>query len=158
MLPRLRIAGFALLLLTTFTSRTMGDDLPTILNSKPVKANPEDSAVRKLQIERYNAVIEELRGRYLRVQGGQEPADRSFNALKRLASAGLELNDRPAGRAALLEECLEVAKALETIVQNHVSAGHKNFVAADAAQVKSYRADFEIQWLRAKEKLKGEKK
>jgi hypothetical protein len=134
------------------------NDQPALLKAQPVKADSEDDAVRKLIVERYNAAVEELQLRYPRLQAGSDPAHQCCEALKRVAQAGLELNERNAGRATLLEECVEMAKRLEELTRQRIDAGIRGYTPADLAEAKYVRADFEIQWLRAKEKLKGEKK
>ena len=161
---RAPVACLASLLLATLfapAARTLAaddTDLPALLKSQPVKADPKDGDVRKLMVERYNAAVQEVRDRYRRVQGGTDTPHQSCEALKRLAQAGLELNERAAGRATLLEACVEVAKGLEKMVEERVNAGVKTFTPADLSEATYFRADLEIQWLRAKEKLKGEKK
>ena len=73
-------------------------------------------------------------------------------------TAGLELNDKVADQVTFLEKYVGFSKEVEKVVKEWVDAGVQTGSMADLHQAKYARADAEIRLLRARAKLKEEKR
>jgi hypothetical protein len=119
-----------------------------ILSYKPLKADPKDDELRKLQIERYNAALEELQALSQKVVNGSKSPGSYFDAGKRVVESGLEIYDKPQDRITLLTDYVELAKDTEKVFKAQLEAGR---MAADVYhQARYYRLDAEMQLLKAK--------
>jgi hypothetical protein len=150
-------------LLTSFASAQQpGEpepDLPALAKLAPAKEDPKDDTLRKLLKERYNAALGELRGRYEgAVRGHGVSFDTMFAPAKRVVDAALALSADAAEQVALLEKYVAFAKDAEKFVQECLDAGVRTYTRADLHEATYFRADAEIQLLRAKEKGKAGKK
>jgi hypothetical protein len=132
-------------------------ELPALLKMSPVKADPKDDALRKLLKERYNEAIGELQENYERVRAGALASDVLDESARRALHAGLELNENSADQLALLEKYVAFTKEVEMLMEVRLKTGLRA-TSADVHRAKYFRADAEIQLLRAKEKAKGGKK
>lgn len=132
--------------------------VPTLLTAKPVKEDPKDDDLRKLLKARYNEAVAEMEARYKEFLSGRERGtfDAMVEVAQRLVQSGLELNDKPAERAALLAQYVELTKEVEKIAQARFDVAR---IPVDELHRARYqRLDAEIQLLRAKrevDKAKG---
>jgi hypothetical protein len=129
---------------------------------KPLKAVPKDDELRKLQVERYNAALEELQPLAQQVLKPPYPIDfvvhpqiRLVECGKRVVESGLEVFDKPQDRITLLADYVELAKEAERVCKAQFDLGR---LSEDVLQhARYYRADAEIQLLKAKRAVQKEK-
>lgn len=122
--------------------------LPPLLAAKPLKEDPRDDELRKLQKARYNEAIGELKSLYKLYKDYKIQAEPFAEAGPRLLQAGLDLYDKPADKVALLTQYLDFTKEIEKGIQLRYEAG-----TVDATQfhrTRYMRLDAEIHLLRAK--------
>jgi hypothetical protein len=118
---------------------------------KELKPGPNDDDLRKLQIERYNAVLRETQVRFRQHYSGQSvPYGSLTDVVRRLMQAHRELARTPAEEVAFLQESAEFMKDRERVTEEQFKAGHVS--KADLEQARYFRLDFEIELLKAKSK------
>jgi hypothetical protein len=108
-----------------------------------------DSALVKLQKERYNAALEMVELHLLRVETGRDNIAGIGLAIERAIEAGFELKSNANDRQKLLEESVRFAKYVEEIVGRQYGAGIVS--KSDVAMARYVRANAEIRLLREKE-------
>jgi hypothetical protein len=126
-----------------------------LLERDEIKIDPKDDELRKLLTERYNASIQELKGLQEQVRAGKIAFSNYLEAGKRLAVAGLELEEAPEKQFRFLQEYLELTRAIEDFAEEQYDAGSMN--TADYQMMKCLRLDAEIQVLRLKRKVDSTK-
>jgi hypothetical protein len=129
--------------------------LPRILALKPVAASEDDSPIRKLQKERFNARLAAAQMQYQRLQIGAVTSDglRQLPGLvARMAEDRADLELNPADRVKWLELRVEVLREYERIARRRVEAGTSN--PDEVSLATAARADAEIDLLRLQESLK----
>src|SRR5438067_3518715 len=67
--------------------------LPKLLTAKPLPITEEKDEMRKLMRARYNAALEEVRGRYQQFTHGHGKVDPMFDAFRRLLASGVVAAD-----------------------------------------------------------------
>jgi hypothetical protein len=146
-----KLAGLLLLAFLAWTgagSAVAQEPRTGFRNYKPVIANPKDDELRKLQIERYNEGLEELKSLTELMLRGTKTPERYFDAGKRFVQSGLDVFDKPEDRIALLTDYVAFAKDNENVFQTQLQGG--KVAAADTHLASYYRIDAEIQLLKAK--------
>jgi RNA polymerase sigma factor (sigma-70 family) len=136
-------------------------EFPAFVKATPLKEGPKDDALNRLLKERYNESLAEAHARFAQYRAGQAVrTSEMLEALKECLRAGLELQADRAERTALLENYVEAARELEKMIRSRDERIPASITTADFHRVKAFRADAELQLLRAKEgpKEKGEKK
>jgi hypothetical protein len=150
------VAGAAVLLVGLTRSGAQGpreaDRTPPIRLGQPLRIDPGDDALRKLQKERYNEALAEAKARHGLLTSGKATVDEVFNTFQRFVYAGLEVADTPAARVSLLKQYADLAKEVERIVAEKVKVGKVD--VADLHRARYIRLDAEIQLLRARAKAK----
>jgi hypothetical protein len=131
------------------------DKKPALLDRKPLKADPKDDELRKLQIARYNEAIAELQEWNAIVERGQTSPHVLFEAAVRVTHAGLEVYDKPDDRINLLTEYVELTRMVEKVFETR--AGFGVVSKADVDRATYNRIDAEIQLLKAKRSLEKPK-
>jgi hypothetical protein len=124
--------------------------LPAYLKREPLKPAEGDSALRKLQKERFNAALATTKARYQEYLAGRGTTDMLLDSVQRLTTADLELTDKPAERIAILEKRLALYREADKIMEARYQAGRISL--ADREEMRYQRLDAEIQLLREKEK------
>jgi hypothetical protein len=122
--------------------------LPAILTPKLRQAAPGDDELRRLLIDRYNAVVAELRLLARSYQQGQIDISRMIPAAQRLTDSERELCTRPADEVTVLEKYVELLRFNEKRVQALALVDQASPI--DLEQTRYSRLDAEIQLLRAK--------
>ena len=113
---------------------------------------------RSFSRSRYNEALAEASERRWDTLGGRGRVTDLLAAGQRLMTAGLELNDKVADQVTFLEKYVGFSKEVEKVVKEWVDAGVQTGSMADLHQAKYARADAEIRLLRARAKLKEEKR
>jgi len=122
--------------------------LPAIIMARPMKPASGDDELRRLLIDRYNAVVSEMQARYREFLAGRSAIDAFVDVAKRLVESGLEVYEKPAEQITLLEQFLELAKEAERIQKERLDA---NRIGVQDYEYNRYlRLDAEIKLLRAK--------
>jgi hypothetical protein len=129
--------------------------LPKLLAAKPLDTGAESDDLRQLIRARYNAALDEARGRYRQLQEGHGNLGQLFDAFRRLLAAGVAIADTGKTRLLFLEEYVDLTRAAERMAAEHAKAGQMPSV--EAAQARYMRLDAEIQLLRARRLLTGPK-
>ncbi len=124
------------------------EKLPGILGYKPMKADPKDDELKKLQIARYNEALEQLKDLNQFVLVGTKTPDIMFDAGKRLCLSGLEVYDDPKDRIRLLTDYVELMKNVEKTFQAQLEGGRIDSSVVHEARY--FRIDGEIQLLKIK--------
>lgn len=123
------------------------------------KPDPKDDELKKLLKERFNAALDEVEARYrMLVSGMVITLDVLPDAQRRLVIAGLELREEPADKIELLKNNVEVARAIEKLIQGRAELRRAR--TTELYRATHFRLDAEIELLRAKqatEKAKGKK-
>jgi hypothetical protein len=121
-------------------------------DAKEVTPGPNDDDLRKLQIERYNAVLREAQVRFRQYQTGQGvPYTLLSEVVRRLIQAHRELAHTPAEEVAFLQQGVDFMKERERAAEEQFKAGQVS--RADLDQARYFRLDAEIELLKAKRKL-----
>jgi hypothetical protein len=118
------------------------------LSYKPLKADPKDDELRKLQIARYNEAVEEVKGLGELVLRGVRTPDVLLDAAKHVAQSGLDVYDDHNDRIRLLTDYVELTKENEKVFEAHQNAGR--VAQSDLHMARYFRIDAEIQLLKAK--------
>jgi hypothetical protein len=124
------------------------EKLAGILGYKPLKADPKDDELRKLQIARYNEALEQIKALHETVLAGTKTPDILFDAGKRLCQSGMEVYDDPKDRIKLLTDYVELAKDTEKTFEAQLGGGRVDTSVFHEARY--FRIDAEIQLLKAK--------
>jgi hypothetical protein len=132
-----------------------GLKLPKLLTTRPLDPAGESDEIRRLLRARYNAVLEEVRGRWQQFQTGSSKLDPLLESLRRLRSSGVEVEAIGRNRLQFLEDYVAMTRQVEDLVQRAVKAGQ--LASADAAQARYMRLDAEVELLRARLELAGPK-
>jgi hypothetical protein len=119
-----------------------------ILGYKPLKVDPKDDELRKLQIARYNEAVGEVQGLLELVLRGAKTPDIFIDAAKHVAQSGLEVYDNPNDRIRLLTDYVELAKEVEKVFEAQHEAGRVS--DSDVHMARYFRIDAEIQLLKSK--------
>jgi hypothetical protein len=119
-----------------------------ILAYKPLKADPKDDELRKLQIARYNEAVEEVQGLLELVLRGAKTPDIFIDAAKHVVQSGLEVYDNSGDRIRLLTDYVELAKEVEKVFEAQKESGRVS--DSDLHMARYFRFDAEIQLLKAK--------
>jgi hypothetical protein len=127
--------------------------LPKLLTTKPLDITGEKDEMRRLVRQRYNAALEEVRGRYQRLDQSFARADELFDSFRRLLASGVAATDTGRELVDFLVEYADLARDAERRTQAFVRAGQANGVAA--SQARYMVLDAEIQLLRARRRLAG---
>ncbi len=127
--------------------------LPKLLAAKPLETGAESDDLRQLIRARYNAVLEEVRGRYQQVRDGSGNLGQLLEAYRRLLAAGVAAADSGKNRLLFLEEFVELTRDAERLAASLTRAGVQR--ATEAAQARYLRLDAQIQLIRARKQLTG---
>jgi hypothetical protein len=131
-------------------ARADDDDvkLPAVLEGKPLEAAKGDDELRKLLKARYNAALQETKGRFMQLLAGKATSETLADCGRRLLRSELELCDKPADRVKVREKWLTLAKEVERVQKLRYDAGRID--VAEMAQAEFNRLDAEIELLREK--------
>ncbi len=115
---------------------------------KPVEVAAEDSELQKKLKERHNVAVALLQERISEYKKGTRELSLVFEAARLTADAKLDLADKPEARIAVLEQTLEMAKAVEDHLQQQIKKGFGS--KGDVERARFARLSVEIELLRAK--------
>ena len=124
--------------------------LPAFLKREPLKPAEGDTALRKLQKERFNAALAETRARYEEFLAGKGTQDTLVSSVHRLSLAELDLTDKPAERVAILERVVAMYKDADQVAEVRYQAGRIS--VADRQEARYQYLNAQIELLREKEK------
>ena len=154
--------------LLTFAGSALADDpadeknwldertWPAFVSARELKVSGKDDGPAKLLKERYNAGQQELRSRYIYWLQGEESLPQVYEAARRVIVARLEAGGPGSEQVAILKEKVAFAK----VVEKQAEALRKKFNRArqvsDEQSAKYFRADAELELLRAEKAAKGD--
>lgn len=119
-------------------------------NLKAVDIKKDDSALTKLQKERYNAAIDCAADEMLRIEAGRSTILALSEAVDMMTIAGLDLFTDAKERLAVLEESVRFAKYAEKIAEIRFESGA--VPKSDVQKAKFIRLTAEIRVAREKAK------
>jgi hypothetical protein len=128
--------------------------LPRLLTAKPVEIMEERDEMRKLLRARYNAALEEVRGRYHQFRDGQGKLEPMFDAFRRLLASGVAAADTGKDQVEFLELYVDLTRQVAKSVDGLAKIGGQ-IPSADAAQARYMHLDAQIQLLHAQRRLAG---
>jgi hypothetical protein len=137
-------------------AQTPGADqqkLPKLLTAKPLNITQEKDEMRGLLRARYNAALEEARGRYHQFRGGQGKLQPMLDAFRRLLASGVAAADTGKAQIEFLEQYVELTRTVTDMAQAFLKSGQAS--NADAAQAQYMLLDAQIQLLNAQRRLAG---
>jgi hypothetical protein len=135
-----------------------GDTTPQIsklLDMKPFPVGDSDGPLLKLQKERFNARLEAARLNAKAVQAGAMNTNQFNELLAVLASNAADVEPKPEGKVKWMELRVDVLKSQEAMARKRAEVGVEN--ASASLLAKAARIDAEIDLLKLKESLKGDK-
>lgn len=115
---------------------------------KPVEATGDDSELQKKLKERHNVAVALLQERMNEHKKGTRDLSLVFEAAKLTADAKLDLADKPEAKVAVLEQTLEVARAVEEHLQQQIKKGFGS--KGDLERARFTRLSVEVEILKAK--------
>jgi hypothetical protein len=120
---------------------------------KKLQPRADEDELRRLLLQRYNVALEELTQRCedFRRNLGTRPA--VFQAARDLLQAELELQEKPEGRAGVLEKTLEVVKWYEARQERAWKEGQA--LRADYLRTQFIRLNLEIELLKTRREIRG---
>jgi len=158
MFPRFQsvAAGMATLLLVPAVYADTPDQpaarSPRVLSLKPIDELESDSALRKLQRQRYNATVAELSDVYQLFASGRARLDDATSCIESFAVAGSDVAESAPERVRQLELALDVARNVESITDAKHAEGNEPRHSLQHAR--ACRLGIEIQLVRAREAVK----
>jgi len=126
---------------------------PLLIDGRPLKVQPNEPDLSRLQKELYNAALIQAKLRYekFRVTTGEEAL--LLESVQTLYEAELALVEKKADRLAAMEKRLNLLIEIETINEKRYKAGGVPAVRLqDVAHARAKRLEAEIQLLKAKQK------
>jgi hypothetical protein len=126
-----------------------------VVEREEVKIDPNEDEVRKLLKARYNAAVRQVNGIREQVLAGKNPLHFWFDSLDALLGYAVELEEDPKKQLLYLEQRVELAGAVEEVMQARYEAGSAPIPEYQRARYA--RLDAEIQLLRFKRKLESTK-
>jgi len=130
-------------------------DLTKLLAIKPFEVGDSDAPLLKLQKERFNARLEAARLQVQAVRVGALNTQQLSELLAVLASNAVDVEQKPADKVKWMEMRVGLLKGQEEMARRRVEAGAEN--ASASLLAKAARIDAEIDLLKLKESLKGDK-
>jgi hypothetical protein len=127
--------------------------LPRLLTAKPVEVTEERDEMRKLMRARYNAALEEVRGRYQQFLHGTGKVDSMFDAFRRLLASGVVAAESVKDQVEFLEQYVDLTRQVSGSVHGQAKSGQIS--SAEAAQARYMHLDAQIQLLHAQRRLAG---
>jgi hypothetical protein len=128
---------------------------PAFASARELKVTDTDDETARLLKERYNAGQQELRSRYIYWLQGEESLPQVYEAARRVTAARLEAGGAGSDKVAVLKEKVAFAR----VVEKQAEALRKKFNRAaqvsDEQSAKYFRADAELELLRAEKAAKG---
>ncbi len=122
---------------------------PALVSSRWLEVKDQDDTLTKLLKERFNAVQQELRDRYIYWLQGHGSLDQVADAARRALTSRLEVKTPPADRLQLLKERAEWARVVEKQAEILRQKKGTTQNAIDRSFAKSFRLDAEIELARA---------
>jgi hypothetical protein len=124
---------------------------PTILAFlKPVEIAPADSELQKKLKERHNVAVTLLQERVNEYRKGVRDLRQIFEAARMTSEAKLDLAENAESRIAVLGQMLEVAKLIESHLQEQLKKGFGS--KADLERARFARLSVEVEMLKAQQK------
>ncbi len=117
---------------------------------KPVEIAEGDSELQKKLKERHNAAVKLLEERVSEYKKGARDIGPVFEAARLTAEAKLDLAEGAQARTAVLEQLLDVAKLIESHLQQQLTKGFGS--KGDLERARYARLTLEVELLRAKQK------
>lgn len=122
--------------------------LPTAVEQvRELPVDSETDPLRKLQIERFNATVRELKACEAMYQNGRETFTELCNVARRMTAARLDLASDRKERIAWLKTMVELTKRWERDAERRTSGGTES--TAHLAYATYIRLDAEIQLYKA---------
>jgi hypothetical protein len=119
---------------------------------KPLEIVEGDSELQKKLKERHNVAVKLLEERVNEYKKGVRDIGPVFEAARLTAEAKLDLAEGAEERTAVLEQLLDVAKLIESHLQQQLTKGFGS--KADLERARYARLTVEVELLRAKQKAK----
>jgi hypothetical protein len=116
---------------------------------KPIETADGDSELRKKLKERHNAAVRLLQERVNEYKKGVRDASFVFDAARLTADAKLDLAETAESRAAVLEQVLDIAKLIETHLQQQLDKGFGS--QGDLERARYGRLSVEVEILKLKQ-------
>lgn len=117
---------------------------------KPVEIAEGDSELQKKLKERHNVAVKLLEERVNEYKKGVRDVSPVFEAARLTAEAKLDLSEGAEARTAVLEQLLDVAKLIESHLQQQLTKGFGS--KADLERARYARLTLEVELLRTKQK------
>jgi hypothetical protein len=160
LLPPLALAGMLTLPAPGFAQQPgqkadTAPDLSKLLDIKPFPVGDSDAPLLKLQKERFNARLEAARLQLQAVRAGALNTQQFNDLLTMLATNAVEVERKPEDKVRWLQMRVDVLKSQEAIARKRTEAGVEN--ASATLLAKAARIDAEIDLLKLKESMKGDK-
>jgi hypothetical protein len=130
-------------------------DVSKLLDVKPFAVGDADGPLLKLQKERFNARLEAARLQAQAVRVGALNTQQLNDLLAVLASNAVDVEQQPEAKVKWMELRVTVLKIQEAMALKRVEAGAEN--ASASLLARAARIDAEIDLLKLKESLKGDK-
>ena len=122
---------------------------------KPFPIGDSDAPLLKLQKERFNARLEAARLQLQAARAGALNTQQLYELLGMLASNAVDVERKPEDKVKWLQMRVDVLKGQEDIARRRAEAGAEN--ASASLLAKAARIDAEIDLLKMKESMKGDK-
>jgi hypothetical protein len=119
---------------------------------KPVAIAEGDSELQKKLKERHNVAVNMLEERVNEYKKGVRDISAVFEAARLTAEAKLDLAENAEARTAVLQQLLDVAKLIESNLQQQLAKGFGS--KADLERARYARLTLEVELLRATQKAK----
>ena len=130
-------------------------EISKLLDMKPFPVGDSDAPLLKLQKERFNARLEAARLYAQAVQAGAMNTQQFYELLAVLASNAVDVEPKPEQKVKWMELRVDVLRSQEAMARKRAEVGAEN--ASASLLAKAARIDAEIDLLRLKESLKGDK-
>lgn len=129
---------------------------PAFVAARRLEVTDKDDALTKLLKERYDAGQRELRSRYVYWLQNEESLPQVYEAARRVTEARLEAGGPGSDKVALLKEKVAFARVVEKQAAGLRQKYNRARQVADEDSAKYFRADAELELLRAEKAAKGD--
>jgi hypothetical protein len=126
------------------------EEIPALLNGKPLDNAPNDDELKRALKARYNERLILTRAHYTGYLRGTEMVAGTIESARRLLTAGMELSENSADRLKLLRQMREICVKLEAImIANEIHTKKP----LEISRVREFQLEITIEELRIKKTI-----